>query len=1091
MSRFVVVHGDSEAARFGIGKLESLSGRTARISFFDGPTTDPVVVEVPRADVELAALPEQTRAYWQDPRSDAWRVGRVAADAEERILVRFPNREDQLLSVDDLNVRWRKPIDDPTSYLAQWINETPIFADGRSGFVRAIIGQRAACQGMSALFSSVIELEPHQIEVVRRVLQDPVQRYLLADEVGLGKTIEAGILVRQYVHDDPNHRVVILVPPPLAFQWRDELCRRFLLGAELDASLLVISSDDVDEFSAAVQGAGMLVVDEAHHLTRNRALYEAVRLAALCVPRLLLLSATPVLRNELGYLEILHLLDPLVFPLEDADRFRLRIAKRQVLAETVAGLVADNVLQLDGFIDDLVGAFPDDELLSEHAATLRTLLDRFPEPTDPELLAALISLRAHLSETCRLDRRILRNRRRSVGGLTPDRAGVSFLDVSTRSTGRVFDAIEAWRSLAALSIYGVEESAAARELTELAAAMLAAAQEDPGALAELAECRATNLANGGIEASNRAAEERDALLAVGAAAREMARGEAVAEALSAMIAADRSDTKYVVFCSHPGLADGLAIDIAGQLSAPVDRHVIDRVRPDGQKDWRNFFDSRAHRILVCDRSAEEGLNLQGGGKVLVHVDLPLDPNRVEQRLGRLDRYGSGDKIRSIVIRYPDVPFRAAWAELLAEGLGVFDRSIASLQYLIDDLMRELRACLLVEGAEAVQSLNERLSGPNGFVAREFRQIDEMDALDALAEPSQESLESLFEADDEWRDFQGHVEKWLLGTLLMDRVAGEDAVRSMPGQEVFRFAFDRSRTLIPLDTFVTAFQGVLDGSAPGGSSRRPLTFPYTYRRQTAAGRRGMNLGVRILRVGEPLIDALTAMTASDDRGRTLAMWRYIPGYRAADIADVFFRFDFVVEADVAAAVAEYVDAVRASREAAHAALTRRGDMLFPPLFQRVWLDAGLNPVVEAQTLRLLEVPYTRKSAGGAFDANLNPQRWQLVRRLRLPLLERWAELIHRARGEAEAELRRSAELSARSAEAVATARGLDATRFAHLRARAKSEDREQAAAEERLLSVEQATAETLYAGIQAPRITLDTIGAVFLAGKALPRTPDND
>jgi hypothetical protein len=120
---------------------------------------------------------------------------------------------------------------------------------------------------------------------------------------------------------------------------------------------------------------------------------------------------------------------------------------------------------------------------------------------------------------------------------------------------------------------------------------------------------------------------------------------------------------------------------------------------------------------VCDRSAEEGLNLQGGDKVLVHVDLPLDPNRVEQRLGRLDRYGSGDKIPSIVIRYPDDLFRAAWAELLAEGLGVFDRSIASLQYLIDDLMREVRASLLVQGAEAIQSLTERLSGPNGFVAR--------------------------------------------------------------------------------------------------------------------------------------------------------------------------------------------------------------------------------------------------------------------------------------------------------------------------------------------------------------------------------------
>ena len=59
----------------------------------------------------------------------------------------------------------------------------------------------------------MIDLEPHQVEVVRRVLQDPVQRYLLADEVGLGKTIEAGILIRQYVLDDPDrHQVVVLVP---------------------------------------------------------------------------------------------------------------------------------------------------------------------------------------------------------------------------------------------------------------------------------------------------------------------------------------------------------------------------------------------------------------------------------------------------------------------------------------------------------------------------------------------------------------------------------------------------------------------------------------------------------------------------------------------------------------------------------------------------------------------------------------------------------------------------------------------------------------------------------------------------------------
>ena len=248
MTRFVVVRGDSEAARFGIGKLASISDGTAAVAFFHAPTSEPVLARVAASDVELTAVPEQTRAYWLDPRSGAWRVGRVMDDAEERVLVRFPNREDQLLSVDDVYVRWQKAIDDPTPYLAGRINETPLFADGRSGFVRAIIRQRAACLGMSALFSSIIELEPHQVEVVRRVLQDPVQRYLLADEVGLGKTIEAGVLIRQYVQDDPDHRTVVLVPAPLIAQWRGELRRRFLLSEELDESVLTVASDDVEAF---------------------------------------------------------------------------------------------------------------------------------------------------------------------------------------------------------------------------------------------------------------------------------------------------------------------------------------------------------------------------------------------------------------------------------------------------------------------------------------------------------------------------------------------------------------------------------------------------------------------------------------------------------------------------------------------------------------------------------------------------------------------------------------------------------------------------------------------------------------------------
>jgi ATP-dependent helicase HepA len=76
---------------------------------------------------------------------------------------------------------------------------------------------------LTALSSASVEFVPHQIAAVRRILTDPIQRYLLADEVGLGKTIEAALVVRQHLIDEPRTKVVIAVPSQLLEQWRSEL----------------------------------------------------------------------------------------------------------------------------------------------------------------------------------------------------------------------------------------------------------------------------------------------------------------------------------------------------------------------------------------------------------------------------------------------------------------------------------------------------------------------------------------------------------------------------------------------------------------------------------------------------------------------------------------------------------------------------------------------------------------------------------------------------------------------------------------------------------------------------------------------------
>lgn len=215
---------DCEWSLLGTGKLIARRGEHCSVEYFDAPTSKPIVHNIEANLIDPITLPEQTRIYYFNDAPPAWEIGRLLDDHGDTQLVKFPNGQTRHLSVADVFVRWARPIEDPTPFLGGKINETPRFADGRSAIVRSLLNQRGASMGMSALLSSAIELEPHQIEVVRRILQDPVQRYLLADEVGLGKTIEAGILIRQCILDAAESaQVLIIVPEPLVPQWRSEL----------------------------------------------------------------------------------------------------------------------------------------------------------------------------------------------------------------------------------------------------------------------------------------------------------------------------------------------------------------------------------------------------------------------------------------------------------------------------------------------------------------------------------------------------------------------------------------------------------------------------------------------------------------------------------------------------------------------------------------------------------------------------------------------------------------------------------------------------------------------------------------------------
>ncbi|WP_281040955.1 protein DpdE [Rhizobium sp. BK068] len=1053
-----------------MGKQIDRRGSLCAVEYFDSPMSELVVHQIEAHLIERVTLAEQTRIYHFDEAAGSWEIGRLLDDHGDSQLVQFPNGKAKHLKVEALFVRWARPIADPTLFLANQINESPRFSDGRTAFVRSQTRQRAASMGMSALLASAIELEAHQVEVVRRILQDPVQRYLLADEVGLGKTIEAGVLIRQCVLDTQQKcSILVIVPAALVDQWRRELTNKFFLGRCLDHSIHIVALDDYDSIRALLPSATMLVIDEAHHLTEQKTggnqIYADIATASPSIDRVLLLSATPALHNERGFLEMLHLLDAATYPLDGEESFRRKIESRQALAEIVAGLTPENALYLDYTIDQLATLFPHDELLQEHAGNLRSVIDMMPHPDDPALVETIGRLHAHLSEVYRLHRRILRHRRRSIGGLTPDRSGVEIIRYRSTDRAALTAALDDWRfdEAVKLDAIGSEELWSNRvhafwEVLDRASKYPSTGSGIIGSPAG----QAVVIGNRERFAMINRCLDRDGLFED--------RARALLEALAPLV---RSRAQCVVFCSDPRTADTLTQRIRDALKIAVDRH-------DPEDDaWTAFAGAADHPVLVCDRRAEEGLNLQGGKKVVVHYDLPLNPNRIEQRLGRVDRYGSGEAVRSLVLACEDDPLEVAWIGYLDTALRVFDRSVASLQYLIEQTVREIRPALFTDGPEIIADLTASSAGDQGVIEREIKSIDQQDALDALGAPPTDMIDELSEVDDDWQSLATDTAAWLDQTLQFGRAEEARLLASTGAATPFRYVYSTSNphTLISLPAFLVQCADALDlGFAPRGV-RTIGTIPYTFRRRTALSHAARAVGVGILRYGDPLITGMTALTDADDRGRSFAMWRFAPDHIGDPLAEFYFRFDFILEADNSAAMRVLATHDR-DTSAARAAVRRRGDMALAPFYRSIWLDRELNPVHDKALLARLARPYSVKpDRSGAFDVNLNSRRWQRLLQLQLPELAYWRELCGKARSVAENALRADPELIASLGQAEQRAARIDQGRLGQLRVRARAEGHEAESAE---LAFEEQLAVGLLAGISVPRVRLDTIGAVLMS-----------
>ncbi|MFT5468117.1 MAG: ATP-dependent helicase HepA [Verrucomicrobiales bacterium] len=1079
----------------GVGKMIG-DGAAIEIEFFDSPVESERYSIIERSSaVERVTLPPQTRVYYFDQKTGNWRMGRIESHADDHCQIALPNRISVSIPEREAYIRWNKPIKDPSEHLAARVCETPFFHSGRADLLRSFVRQRAASCGMTAILSAPIVLERHQVEVVRRVLQDPVQRYLLADEVGLGKTIEAGVIIRQYVLDHLNdHQVLVIVPRTLVDQWKSELSIRCQLDERFGHNLTIVALEDISEMSLEELAAGMVVVDEAHQAVKGweqpegsplRKRFETLRAITepQVAPRLLLLSATPVRRNEDGFLALLHLLDPAVYSLNDRDSFREKVAKRQDLADLFYAFTEEQQSYfLEGMLDQLAEMFPRDKRLLSLLDHLRPWLDLSVPEDAGERRAAIRDVRSHLSETYRLHRRLLRNRRSAdVEGLLPGRSGVTQSYYTDPAARLVEQGLEKWRAAAASEIWNREDSEEARALKRIFLILLQAAGSDLRAFAWLVAERMCPgqpqterfgrlIEDEGVQVLQvhpHFQEEYTILSEMYKAAKGRNSNQCRIEHIGS-IAKERVTLGFrvVVFASSPELADQLFEFLSRSNSVLVFRHQLE------DTDWRSFCDVTTEGVLICDSAAEEGLNLQGGKTCMIHADIPLSPNSLEQRMGRLDRFGVGHPVISLAPVPEECPYQEAWLVCLTDAYSVFSRSIAALQYVVEDEMRELSDSLLFDGETALRESNRRLRGDEGKLQKELDAIraqDELDSIDVVIDDNAIDLTSRIETFEEDAGiFQKSVRAWLGGRLHFICVGERE-----PTDNVVRYHYSQSGrgrpTLMSALDFHFWFARSVERGAKHPYFPPPLTWALSFSRETARSRK-VGLG----RIGNPVVDCLHEHLKWDDRGTCFAFWRVSDRLETSEV-QLFLRFDFVIEAGL-----ETVSRLAEERpELSEAALRRRADAAFPPIARTLWLSEDLEEPDEV-TLADLELPYERHDK----SVNINQDRWPLVE-AKFDLAN-WPYHCRAARETAEEAVVRLADLTQLTGE-LSTRLELE-TAVVKEQCQSRIEalsafPRESELAREEL-ALEMSVRDALMSAIQRPGVRLDATGAIFLAGVAL-------
>lgn len=488
---------------------------------------------------------------------------------------------------------------------------------------------------------------PHQLHIGREVADRMAPRVLLADEVGLGKTIEAGLTIHRQLMTGRASRVLLIVPESLVHQWLVELLRRFNLHASIfdyeifrasdadnpfeDTQIALMSLDWIREDEQACSALlaaqwDILVVDEAHHLnwTPEQASpsYQLVEQLAQRIPGVLLLTATPEQLGQESHFARLRLLDPHRF--HDLATFREESSRFHTIAEAANELLDNQNLSNEHSL-----------LLNELLGDCSELIEQARQPEATEARDQLVRMLVDRHGTGRL---LFRNTRAAMQGFpgrllhpAPLALPEQYLPGGSGLKSRLYPEL----------YYQSQQPEDSPERWW---------QIDP-------------------------------------------RVDWLLETLKKL-----KGSKVLIICASAYTALDLdeALRIRSGILATTFHEGMTIIERDRAAAW--FSDEEfGAQVLICSEIGSEGRNFQFSHH-LVLFDLPLHPDLLEQRIGRLDRIGQRHDI-NIHVPYFENSTQQRLFEWYHQGHNAFLSTSPTAQTVEQRFAEQLAPLLIDEGNE--------------------------------------------------------------------------------------------------------------------------------------------------------------------------------------------------------------------------------------------------------------------------------------------------------------------------------------------------------------------------------------------------------